>query len=148
MTDLALVDNRQDENRFSVALDGGHATLHQVLPVLQKPMEICREFGKRFDPIFFQPLNRVKRNQADQRTHPKLLEVAIRIAQDVIKEKIFLVPQLVVAAIAHALHGCAHIDIVLEKFAGQPFVYSVLLRQLECDAHQVETERAHPSRGV
>src|ERR1700687_5715743 len=69
------------------------------------------------------------------------------MAQDVIKEPVFFVPELVVAA-AHFLHGAADVDEMLEELGGDAFVYRIGARQFESDLHQVETEEAHPSRGI
>src|SRR4029077_8938691 len=69
------------------------------------------------------------------------------MAQDVIKEPVFFVPELVVAA-AHFLHGAADVDEMLEELGGDAFVYRIGARQFESDFHQVETEETHPSGGI
>ena len=69
-------------------------------------------------------------NQADQRTDAEFMKLAIGVAQDIVKESFFFVPQCVLAA-AHVLHGAADVDKVLEELNGQSFVNFVALGQLE-----------------
>ena len=89
----------------------------------------------------------VERNQPDERAHFELVKAAIRIAEDVIEESILFIPQLIVAA-AHVLHGAADVDEVLEELRGHRLVGTVLVRQLERDAHHVQAEESHPARRV
>ena len=58
-----------------------------------------------------------------------------------------LVPQLVVAA-AHLFHGRADVDEMLEELGGHTLVNRVLVGQLQGNAHQVETEKSHPTGRV
>src|ERR1017187_8189455 len=98
-----------------------------VLTVIDEPVQISGEFRIRLNPFLFQPLDREKRNQANQRTHPDFLKTTVWITNDVVEKTIFFVPQIMIPMLPHALHGGADIDIVLEELSRQTFVNRVAL---------------------
>src|SRR6185503_3777892 len=70
-----------------------------------------------------------------------------RIAQHIVEESVLLIPQRVVAAAA-PLHRGSNVDVMLEELRRQALVDLILLRELERDSHQVQTEHPHPASRV
>src|SRR2546423_11569157 len=99
-------------NRLTLTLDGRHAALDHVLTVFEKPVYVRAKVFKGLDPIIFQPLDGVERDEADERAHAKFVEDIILAAQYVIEEAVLLIPELIIA-LAHVLHRRADIDVVL-----------------------------------
>ena len=123
------------------------AVAHDVLAVAYEPFEVAFEIFEGGDPVGLQPLDGVERDDADQRAHAELVELAVRVAQHIIEKLFALVPQAVIAPAA-PLHRRADVDVMLEEFRRQPFVHRVLFGQLDGNAHEVQTEHAHPAGGV
>ncbi|NBW88663.1 MAG: hypothetical protein EBR51_01905, partial [Gammaproteobacteria bacterium] len=144
---LMPIDDRERERVAFLARNATHATRHDVLAVVEEPVEVAREFLELGHPGHLETLDRVQRNESHHRTHAQLLEVPVGITQHVVEEAVLLVPQIVRLA-THALHRRTDVDVVLEEFGGQTLVGSVLFRELERDAHHVETEQSHPARRI
>ena len=132
---------------FAVALDRRHAALDDVLTVLQKPFEVRVEFGERLDPVLFQTLDGVERDEADERADAKFPVGAVSVAQNVVEKFVALVPELKVLP-AHVLHRRADVCVVLEELRREALVRLVLFREFERDAHEVEAEHPHPAGRV
>ena len=143
---LVLIDHREDVRDAAVVAHRLHALLDDVAAVLHEPFEVFAEDVERLDPLQFQPLDGVERDETDQRADAERNGVAVGEAQQVIEERVRVVPQRRRAA--NHLHGRADVDVVLEEFRGQPFVNVVLPGQLQSHAHHDQAEHAHPSGGV
>ena len=132
---------------FAVALDRGDAALDDVLPVFQEPFEVRVEFGERLDPVLFESLDGIERDEADERAHAELPVCAVGVAQNVVEKFVALVPELKVLP-AHVLHRRADVRVVLEELRREALVCLVFLREFERDAHEVEAEHSHPAGRV
>ena len=143
---LVLIDDREHVRVRVVIVNGRHAALDDLGAMLDEPVHVLPEDGEGLDPLFLETLDRVQRNEPDQRPYPERHTAPVAEPQDVVEEPILGVPEGAVAA--DHLHRRADVDVVFEEFRGQTFVDGVGLRQFERDPHHHQREHAHPARGV
>jgi hypothetical protein len=122
-------DRRSTARRaLAVARLGVARLADEVGPVADEPVHVGDEHRHRLELGLVEHVDRVERNQADQRADAELVELAARVAQDVVEEAVLLVPELVAAA-AHPLHRAADVDEVLEELRRHRLVDLVGLRR-------------------
>src|SRR5579872_1503721 len=121
---------------------------YQVGPILYEPFHAVEKLGVGFERLFIEHFNRIKRNDSHPRAQTELVELPARIAQDIIEESILFVPQPVVVPAAHFLHSTTNVDEMFKKLGGEQLINPILSGQLQGNAHQVQTEKSHPSGPV
>ena len=117
----------------------------QVRAVLQKPGEPCGEVWRLLQLAGMQHLDRVERDKPHHRPHTQRPGRAVRQADHVVEEALFLVPQ---AAVAQLRHAFGNQQEVLEKLARDILINPVLPGQHESDPHQVQRVHRHPRRAI
>src|SRR5436190_19199030 len=85
---LMLVDDRHYES----AILHGAGVADQLLAIADEPVDVAQEFGMLLQLLVSQKLHGEHGDQAHQRAHAELVEVAVGISQDVVEESVLLIP--------------------------------------------------------
>src|SRR5204862_224349 len=69
MLQLVLIDDGEDVREVVIVLHRRHALLDDLAAMFEEPVEVLAEGRERLDPLSFQALDGVKRNESDERSH-------------------------------------------------------------------------------
>src|ERR1700704_6291895 len=116
-------------------------------PVVDEPQKVTAKLAEMLKIIQFQYFHGIKRDDAHQRAKAELLKAPVRIAEHVVEETVFFIPERILLA-AHVFHRVSDIYVVLEELQGEALIGVVLPGKFQGDVHQVEAEHAHPTRCI
>src|SRR5262245_50783475 len=90
---LLVVHNGEFVLLLSIAFQVMAATFGEPPAVVDEPQKVGLELLKRLQVVHAEGFRRIKRDYADQRAHPELLEASVWISEHIVEEAVVLVPE-------------------------------------------------------